>query len=106
MSAHGVSPNWNVRMMLASGMNSKVGGTRYVTKMLVPRVPAMGNLRRPSAYPARSPQKSEMIVDAHAMKKVFQSQCGKLVLAIRSRKCSSVGWSVQKGALLAARQER
>ena len=40
------------------------------------------------------------------MKKVFQSQMGKVVFAIRSRKCSRVGWSVQKGALLTARQER
>src|SRR5512132_2601789 len=32
MSAHGVSPSWKVRMILASGMKSSVGGTRYVTK--------------------------------------------------------------------------
>src|SRR2546427_12602804 len=106
MRAHGVSPSWKVRMMLASGMKSKVGGTRYVTKMDVPSTPAMGNLSRPSAYPASSPQKSEMAVDAQAMKKVFQSHCGNVVLAIRSRKCSSVGASVQKGVLVAARHER
>src|SRR5262245_59178153 len=93
-------------MMFASGMNKSVGGTRYVTKMLVPSVPAIGNLRRPSAYPARSPQNSEISVDAQAMKNVFHNQCGNVVLAIRSRKCSRVGWSVQNGVLLAARQER
>src|SRR5437773_749132 len=106
MSAHGVLPRWNSRMMLASGMKSSVGGTRYVTKIAVPRVPAIGNLSRPRAKPARRPQKSEMPVEAQAMKNVFQSQCGKVVFAIRSVKCSSVGWNVQNGALLTARQER
>jgi hypothetical protein len=47
-----------------------------------------------------------MPVDATAMKKVFQSHRGKVVFAIRSRKCSSVGCSVQNGALLTARHER
>src|SRR2546421_11575867 len=28
MSAHGVLPSWNSRMMLARGMNKSVGGTR------------------------------------------------------------------------------
>src|SRR5215831_3443803 len=106
MSAHGESPSWKERMVLASGMKSNVGGTRYVTKMLVPSVPARGNLSRPSAYPARRPQKSEIPVEMHAMKKVFQSQWGNVVFAIRSRKCSRVGWSVQNGSLLTARQER
>ena len=40
------------------------------------------------------------------MKNVFHSHCGNVVFAIRSRKCSSVGASVQNGVLLAARQER
>ncbi len=40
------------------------------------------------------------------MKNVFHSHFGNVVLAIRSRKCSSVGASVQNGVLLAARQER
>src|SRR4030095_8148316 len=45
ISAQGVLPSWKSRMMSASGMNSNVGGTRYVTKIDVPRVPAIGNLR-------------------------------------------------------------
>ncbi len=40
------------------------------------------------------------------MKNVFQSQIGNVVFAMRSRKCSSVGASVQNGVLVAARQER
>src|SRR5437867_3257449 len=91
ISAHGVLPSWKFRMMSASGMNRSVGGTRYVTKIDVPSVPARGNFRRASAYPARSPQKSEMTVDTTAMKNVFQSQVGNVVFAIRSWKCSSVG---------------
>src|SRR5205823_1885897 len=106
ISAHGVSPTWKVRMMFASGMKRSVGGTRYVTKIDVPRVPAMGNRSRASAYPARSPQKSEIAVEVTAMNRVFHSQCGKVVFAIRSRKCSSVGCRVQKGVLVAARHER
>src|SRR5436309_15448446 len=106
ISAHGVSPSRKVRMMFASGMKRRVGGTRYVTKIEVPTVPAMGKRSRASAYPARSPQKSEIAVEATAMKKVFHNHCGKVVLAIRSWKCSSVGCRVQKGVLLAARHER
>src|SRR2546429_1893772 len=89
ISAHGVSPTWKVRMMFASGMKRSVGGTRYVTKIDVPRVPAMGNRSRASAYPARSPQKSEIAVEVTAMNRVFHSQCGKVVFALRSRKGSS-----------------
>src|SRR5207245_2018509 len=77
ISAHGVSPTWKVRMMFASGMKRSVGGTRYVTKIDVPRVPAMGNRSRASAYPARSPQKSEIGVEVTPMNRVFHSQCGK-----------------------------
>src|SRR5213592_186495 len=106
ISAHGVSPSRKVRMMFASGMKRRVGGTRYVTKIEVPTVPAMGKRSRASAYPARSPQKSEIAVEATAMKKVFHNHCGKVVLAIRSWKCSSVGCRVQKGVLVAARHER
>src|SRR6266446_4678568 len=106
INAHGVLPSWKLRMMSASGMKSSVGGTRYVTKIDVPSVPAIGNFRRASAYPARSPQKSEMSVDTTAMKNVFQSQTGNVVFAIRSWKCSSVGWRVQNGALLTARHDR
>ena len=40
------------------------------------------------------------------MKNVFHSQIGNVVFAMRSRKCSRVGCSVQNGALLTARQER
>ena len=47
-----------------------------------------------------------MSVEITAMKNVFHSQMGKVVFAIRSRKCSSVGWSVQNGVLVAARQDR
>ncbi len=93
-------------MMLASGMKSSVGGTRYVTKIEVPSVPAIGNFRRASAYPASRPQKSEIAVDTTAMKNVFQSQIGNVVFAIRSRKCSNVGCSVQNGVLVTARHER
>jgi hypothetical protein len=32
-----------------------------------------------------------MAVDRQAMKNVFQSQCGKVVFANRSTKCSNVG---------------
>src|SRR5262245_2140914 len=41
ISAHGVLPSWKLRMMSARGMKSSVGGTRYVTKMEVPSVPAI-----------------------------------------------------------------
>jgi len=47
-----------------------------------------------------------MPVETTAMKKVFHSQRGKVVLASRSWKWAMVGWSVQKGVLLVARQER
>jgi hypothetical protein len=47
-----------------------------------------------------------MTVDTQAMKNVFHSHFGNVVLAMRSRKCSSVGCSVQNGVLLAARHER
>ena len=40
------------------------------------------------------------------MKNVFHSHCGNVVFSSRSLKWSSVGASVQKGALLTARQER
>src|SRR5438552_8189933 len=83
ISAHGVLPSWKSRMMSASGMNSSVGGTRYVTKIEVPIAPAIGNLRRASAYPASSPQNSEMPVERTAMKNVFQSQCGNVVFSKR-----------------------
>src|SRR5436190_11612837 len=106
INAHGVSPSWKVRMMFASGMKRRVGGTRYVTKIEVPSAPAIGNRSRASAYPARSPQKSEIAVETTAMKQVFQSHRGKVVFAIRSWKCSNVGCRVQKGALFAARHER
>src|SRR5262245_4314736 len=106
MRAHGVLPSWKVRMMSARGMKSRVGGTRHVTKMEVPSTPAIGKRRRPRAYPARRPQNREMLVEMVEMKKVFHSHWGNVVLAIRSRKCSRVGCSVQKGVLLTARQER
>jgi hypothetical protein len=93
-------------MMSARGIKSKVGGTRYVTKMDVPGKPALGKLRRARAWPARSPQASEMTVDTTAMKNVFHSQRGKAVLARRSWTWAKVGCKVQKGALLTARQER
>src|ERR687888_494540 len=83
ISAHGVLPSWKLRMMSASGMKSRVGGTRYVTKIDVPSMPAIGNFRRASAYPASSPQKSEMSVEATAMKNVFQSHVGNVVLFSR-----------------------
>src|SRR3989442_13034228 len=47
-----------------------------------------------------------MPVEMTAMKNVFQSQCGNVVFSKRSRKCSSVGLSVQNGALFTARHER
>src|SRR3989454_6903313 len=106
ISAHGVSPTWKVRMMFASGMKRSVGGTRYVTKIDVPRVPAMGNRSRASAYPARSPPKSEIAVEITAMNRVVHSQCGKGVFAIRSRNSSGVGSRGQKGGLGAGRHER
>src|SRR2546430_7655150 len=59
IGAHGVSPTWKVRMMFASGMKRSVGGTPDLPKIGVPRVPAMGNRSRASAYPARSPQKRD-----------------------------------------------
>src|SRR5712691_5749548 len=106
MSAQGVLPSEKFRMMSASGMKRSVGGTRYVTKIAVPRVPAIGNLRRASAYPARRPQKSEIPVEMMAMKNVFQSQRGNVVRARRSVTCASVGWNVQNGALFTLRHER
>src|SRR2546428_6234591 len=106
MGAHGVWPSWKLRMISASGMNSSVGGTRYVTKIDVPIVPAIGNLSRARAYPASRPQNSEITVDTQAMKNVFHSQCGKVVFSSRSRKWSSVGCSVQNGVLVTARHER
>src|SRR5206468_10792872 len=42
MSDHGVSPSRKFRMMSARGMKRRVGGTRYVTKVHVPRVAASG----------------------------------------------------------------
>src|SRR5213594_4158338 len=87
INAHGVLPSWKSRMMSASGMNRSVGGTRYVTKIDVPSAPAIGNLSRAKAYPARSPHASEIPVEITAMKNVFQSHRGKVVFSIRSRKC-------------------
>ena len=40
------------------------------------------------------------------MKNVFHSHLGNVVFASRSRKCSSVGASVQNGVLLTARHDR
>src|SRR6266702_1918555 len=105
-SSLGIVLKYPMRSHVQNGMRRSVGGTRYVTKIDVPRVPAMGNRSRASAYPARSPQKSEIAVETTAMNRVFHSQCGKVVFAIRSRKCSSVGCRVQKGVLVAARHER
>src|SRR2546428_10368082 len=63
ISAHGVSPTWKVRMMFASGMKRSVGGTRYVTKIDVPRVAALGDRSPGSAYPARGPQQTRVAAE-------------------------------------------
>ena len=47
-----------------------------------------------------------MTVETTAMKNVFHSHWGNVVLASRSRKWSRVGASVQNGALLTARHDR
>src|SRR5947207_15767731 len=91
ISAQGVLPSWKVRMMAASGMDGSVGGTRYVTKMDVPSAPAIGKRSRARAYPARSPQKSEISVESTAMKRDVHRQRRNAVFAMRSRKCSSGG---------------
>src|SRR5262245_16315699 len=106
MSAHGVLPSLKFRIMSASGMKRSVGGTRYVTKIDVPSVPAIGNRSRARAYPARSPHASEIAVEAVAMKNVFHSHRTNIVRASRSRTWSSVGLNVQSGVLVAARQDR
>src|SRR2546425_8039580 len=77
ISAHGVSPTWKVRMMFASGMKRSVGGTRDVTKIDVPRVPAMGNRSRASACPDRSPPQSAIAMEATAKSGGGHRQGGK-----------------------------
>jgi len=58
----------------ARGINNKVGGTRYVIKMIMPKLVEPGKVKRESAYPESTPANSEMAVEAVAMHKVFQAQ--------------------------------
>src|SRR5262249_4971902 len=70
MTAHGVWPSPNVFTTSPSGMKSRVGGTRYVMKIMVPSGAAHRNCRRASAEPAGSPHKRESAVDTVAMDNV------------------------------------
>ena len=63
----------------------------------VPSVPANGNLSRDSAYPASSPQNSEITVAAIEMIIVFSIQVLNKVSLSRSLMCSRVGCMVQNG---------
>ena len=65
--------------------------------MPVPMLPANGNLRRDSAYPANRPQISEITVETLAISIVFSIHVLNNVSVSRSRTCSIVGCSVQNG---------
>src|SRR5438046_5774320 len=73
ISAQGVLPSWKFRMMSASGMNRRVGGTRYVTKMDVTSAPAIGKRSRARAHPARRPKKSAIRHEAAEMTEALTS---------------------------------
>src|SRR5215467_555693 len=85
----------------ARGMNNNVGGTRYVIKIMIPKLVAPGNIKRDSAYPASTPANSETAVEAVAMHNVFQAQRVKRVFWKSCHQCERVGCQTKNGAFLA-----
>jgi len=84
-------------MISDNGINSSVCGTRYVMKIALPRDPANRKFRRDKAYPAKTPQISEMMVDAEAINMVFHSQVVNTVSLKRNLTWVRVGSQVQNG---------
>jgi hypothetical protein len=80
IKAHGESKRCNSAMTDARGINNKVGGTRYVIKMIMPKLVEPGKVKRDRAYPESTPANRDTIVEATAMHSVFQAQRVKRVL--------------------------
>src|SRR5215510_14057507 len=70
-SAHFESPSPSQLTTCASGRNKSDVGTRYVTKMPVPKPPTPKNLRRASAYAATVPMTSENPVASAVTRRLF-----------------------------------
>ena len=70
----------------------------FLMSWALPSDPANRKLRRDKAYPAKTPQISEIIVDALAMNIVFHSQVVKTVSLNKYLTWVSVGSQVQNGA--------
>ena len=85
----------------ARGMNNNVGGTRYVIKIMIPKLVEPANVNRDNAYPASTPANSETTVEAVAIHNVFQAQRVKRVLCKSCHQCESVGCQTKNGAFLA-----
>ena len=85
----------------ARGINNKVGGTRYVIKIVMPKLVEPGKVKRDRAYPASTPANSETTVEAVAIHNVFQAQRVKRVFWKSCNQCARVGCQTKKGAFLA-----
>ena len=70
-SAHFESPSPSQFTTWASGKNRSDVGTRYVTKISVPRLATPKNFSRASAYAATVPMTSETNVDSTVTSRLF-----------------------------------
>src|SRR6185436_4117039 len=89
-----------IATMRDSGMNSRVGGTRYVRKMMMPSRPPQRPVRRASEYAAGSASSSVIMTTRMPTSAVLPSQRRYLVSKNRIFKCSHVGEALKMNGLL------